>query len=368
MTKVFIPSYTDDIHALAVAKCLQDMGHEAILWMGADFPSRMMVEFYTCDGSSRHSFTGPNLDCSDTDFDVVWLRRPTAPVLPNWVHESDKLFVEDECNCYFQSLWYTLAPKAFWVNSIDAMKRGNSKLYQLQQAKQSGLNYPATCISNNPGVIRNFVSNRSNGCIYKPFTQRVWSGEDTSNAIWATPVSVDMMDSDSSLQLTPGIFQERIAKAFELRLVFMGTHCVAVKLDTQVVSGAEEDWRAYSRDLPTETYQLPEDIYLACRKLMKNIGLVFAVIDMIVTPNNDHIFLEINEMGQFLWLEELDPQLHLLDMFVNFLLNKTEEFIYTPSNDIVSFNDYKNGKLDKFYKNLRKMHVKRKFEYLIMES
>jgi hypothetical protein len=38
------------------------------------------------------------------------------------------------------------------------------------------------------------------------------------------------------------------------------------------------------------------------------LGLAFGCIDLIVTPEGEHIFLEVNEMGQFLWVRTSQDQ------------------------------------------------------------
>lgn len=38
---------------------------------------------------------------------------------------------------------------------------------------------------------------------------------------------------------------------------------------------------------------------------MADLGLVFACIDFIVTPDDKFVFLEINPNGQWLWVEKL---------------------------------------------------------------
>ncbi len=55
---------------------------------------------------------------------------------------------------------------------------------------------------------------------------------------------------------------------------------------------------------------------------MKKLGLVFGCFDFIVTPDNEYYFLEVNEQGQFLWIEEVNPDIKILDAFVNLLISK----------------------------------------------
>lgn len=55
--------------------------------------------------------------------------------------------------------------------------------------------------------------------------------------------------------------------------------------------------------------------------MMNELGIVFGCFDFIVTDDNQYVFLEVNEMGQFLWIEELLPELKMLDSFCNLLLS-----------------------------------------------
>src|SRR5947209_11946086 len=68
-----------------------------------------------------------------------------------------------------------------------------------------------------------------------------------------------------------------------------------------------------------EPYQLLSDLAEKCSSLLKELGLVFGCFDFIVTPAGDHIFLEVNEMGQFLFVEDYSG-LPLLDAFTEFLI------------------------------------------------
>jgi hypothetical protein len=52
---------------------------------------------------------------------------------------------------------------------------------------------------------------------------------------------------------------------------------------------------------------------------MDAMALRFGAIDLIVTPAGDYVFLEVNEMGQFLWIEQSAPQERLLAHFCAYL-------------------------------------------------
>jgi len=121
--------------------------------------------------------------------------------------------------------------------------------------------------------------------------------------------------------------QVEIKKKFELRIMAFGNYLVAAKLHSQEHQEGKLDWRAI-RDgqMLVEPFDLPEDIAQKLRDFMHHMGLVFGAFDMVVTPDDEYVFLEINEQGQFLWLEEFNPQFKMLDIFVQFLLQRSVDF------------------------------------------
>ena len=56
--------------------------------------------------------------------------------------------------------------------------------------------------------------------------------------------------------------------------------------------------------LRIEAYDLSPDIEELVLKLTSALGLVYGAIDMIVTPEGEHVFLEINPSGQFGFIEQ----------------------------------------------------------------
>ena len=57
---------------------------------------------------------------------------------------------------------------------------------------------------------------------------------------------------------------------------------------------------------PHYIFDLPSDIADKCGSLViDHYGLCFGAIHMIVTPEGDYVFLELNPHGQWAWLELL---------------------------------------------------------------
>ena len=120
-------------------------------------------------------------------------------------------------------------------------------------------------------------------------------------------------------------------KKYELRITCFGDYLVAAKLNSQSHESGKIDWRAISEgELSIEPYTLPPRLENQIRAFMRKLGLVFGSLDFIVTPEDEYIFLEVNEQGQFLWIEEYNLDFKMLDIFVNFLLSRSREFEWNP--------------------------------------
>jgi len=334
MTRVLIATYPADIHATVVADAINSRGHEAVLWQGADFPTRQEASILLDNGAApAWEVSGPLVSMtSEEPFDVVWYRRPVIePVLPEEMHPGDRVVAHRECSIFSRNLWQLIAPDAFWINPRGSRQRSSAKALQLQEALAVGLQIPPTLCSNDPSRIRNFIATNEGETVFKPFYPAQWLTETGSVLTFTSSVSLEDLPDDDILRLTPGIFQRRVPKDYELRLTYMGSHLVAAKLLSQEIPCARLDWKLAFTDLRVVPIEIPPALDRACRRLLRRLGIVFACLDVIVTPRGEHVFVEINEMGQFLWLEELNPEFRLLDPFCELLMQARSDFSWCRS-------------------------------------
>lgn len=330
--KILIPTQHQDIHAKVVARALASKGHDAVLWYGGDLPTQQTISLNFARGEGVElELRGADLDHHDA-FDAVWLRRPSSPTLPDDMHPSDNLFAIREWRHFLEGVWDTLDGSGFWVNPRQAARRAECKPVQLSEALRVGLEIPPSLMSNDPRRIRAFIySNDTTHTIYKPFTSTQWELEKGGSAyLFTATVEDNQLPEDELLRLSPGIFQPRIAKDHELRVTIIGDRIFVAKLESQAIDNARVDWRIGTRSVAIQPGHLPSTIEARCRALMTRLGLVFACLDFIVTPEGEHIFLEVNQMGQFLWLEELCPQMPLLDAFCELLIQRCPDFDWSP--------------------------------------
>jgi glutathione synthase/RimK-type ligase-like ATP-grasp enzyme len=113
----------------------------------------------------------------------------------------------------------------------------------------------------------------------------------------AAPIATD------SIRLTPAVFQSYVPKAREIRAVVVGERIYAAAVDSQVDEVTRHDVRAADNSDRYEQCQLPAAVAEALARLVAGFGLRSCSADLVETPSGEHVFLELNPNGQWLWLE-----------------------------------------------------------------
>ena len=159
-------------------------------------------------------------------------------------------------------------------------------------------------------------------------------------AAYTVPVTEDQLPDDDVVRLCPGIFQPFLQKSFEIRIACLGDLLVAARINSQTDDRAATDWRAGQMHIEMEPYELPAEVAAGCRRLLRDLGLAHASIDFIVDPDGEHVFLEVNPQGQFLFLETR-AGLPMLDMFSEFLVAGTRDFTWREDDhEVIRFEEF----------------------------
>lgn len=108
-------------------------------------------------------------------------------------------------------------------------------------------------------------------------------------------------DEDFSEQFLPSLVQTYVEKKYELRIFYLAGNFYTMAIFSQKDNKTAIDFRAYNREKPNRRvpFDLPKSIEYKLDLLMKKLDLNCGSIDMIVTPNNEFVFLEVNPVGQF---------------------------------------------------------------------
>jgi glutathione synthase/RimK-type ligase-like ATP-grasp enzyme len=96
---------------------------------------------------------------------------------------------------------------------------------------------------------------------------------------------------------------------------------MSAAVDSQVSARATHDWRRDGVRMLQDwrPYQLPPAVEEKILRLMDYFSLKYGAIDIILTPDGKHVFLELNPCGEFFWLEH-SPGLPISDAIADVLL------------------------------------------------
>lgn len=340
-----------DIHARAVAWGLEKAGHDSLVFYTHDFPQKTAISIRLGRDSDDGGAALVEFACARRgrpmaleDTDAVWLRRWYQPIVSPDLHPADAKFAQTESGEFMRSTMHMLDEyPRFWVNPLEAKLRADRKPVQLANAVAVGLRIPETLFSNDPARIRAFFHDNGGRAIYKPLTAATWVSDEKAHATFTSALTEDLLRHDASLANAPGIYQSFLEKDFELRVTVIGRTVFAARLESQKEGYYLVDWRANQLDNEIEcsVFALPAHIEEKCCALMDRLGLVFGCIDIVVTPEGQYVFLEVNEMGQFIWLEDMNAGLPLLDCFVKFLISRDPAYRYDSSDPIGDFAEFR---------------------------
>jgi glutathione synthase/RimK-type ligase-like ATP-grasp enzyme len=324
-----------DIHAHAVKWAHEQLGHRCYRWFAAD-TGTTGVELHLSGHESFMILRGPDGEVASDAIDAVWMRRLS---LPSFAHlrTGDQMVAAREMDNFIRGLWFAFPQETFWANPPSAAYAGCLKATALVAARRVGLSIPRTLMSNDMTAVRAFVDRAPGRVAVKGFRPAVWKAGSNHAVLQTTILEAAHLADEDSLRLSPAIFQDFVPKAFELRIAVFGETCIAAKITNQ----DDVDWRS-TYEMTLEPYQLPDAVQAKLLAFMRQMGLVMGAIDMIVTPEGEHVFIEVNEQGQMLWVEDQNPDIALLEPLVHFLISGDPRFVWKrPRQPTLRFADWR---------------------------
>jgi ATP-GRASP peptide maturase of grasp-with-spasm system len=102
------------------------------------------------------------------------------------------------------------------------------------------------------------------------------------------------------------IFQKYVEKKYEIRSFYLNGIFKSMAIFSQQNEKTKVDFREYDLERPNRCvpYNLPKKLEAKLHKLMLNLKINSGSIDIIVTPDDEYFFLEVNPTGQFNWLSK----------------------------------------------------------------
>lgn len=334
-----------DIHAYAVGWALQRLGTTPAYFYTSDLPDRAAVRLSGGGGTklelSLQCATGWDTP-SDTwrtpdEFKSVWFRRSRRPILRDTLGEGDRRVAAADWGLLLPSIELILEREVpLCVNRPSFRTYRNLKCLHLYLAQTVGLRTPYSLISNDPPQLGEFISSSETAgeeCIAKPLSMPSWQGSDESMFVFTTTLLTQDSLEGADVRSDPLILQHRIPKLFEARVTKIGAEYITVKIDSQASSAdsaldfrLSEDWR----ELGHEIIEMPCNVMTQLDSLCTELGMTFCTCDFIIDHDGEWTFLEINHMGNWLWVDLFNPETRLLDRMAQFLASGDPEFRYDP--------------------------------------
>ncbi len=234
---------------------------------------------------------------------AVLFRHFHVPTAPHVADGAARDLAESELRGAIEGALLSL--DAHWVNPPGANRTARHKLLQLALATREGLTVPETRVSSDPDEIRALHRAWGGRMIAKLVGgQVVAATADEQHLVFTTLLEEDDLREDASLAACPALYQRLVEKAFELRVTVVGDELFACRIDAGHTPDGKVDWRvAGTAGVDLAAHELDADVGRRCIALTRRLGLQVAGIDLIVTPDGETVFLELNAAGGWAWVQ-----------------------------------------------------------------
>lgn len=266
------------------------------------FPAsgRMTAEIGPAGGWSL-SLEADGQEVASADVSAIYYRRPRAFAFSESLAETHRPWSEGQMRYGFWGALESL--DVAWINRPGAVAAAEYKPRQLALARTVGLAIPATLVSNDPRAVAAFAAEQGRGVVTKALYARGPRAQDGSPSVVLYTTRVPAARTgDPSIALTAHLVQEFIPKAYDVRLTVVDGHLYAAAIDDADPENVE-DWRRSHHGLTYRVCAVPPEVAKRVRTLVDRLGLRFAALDFVVTPEGDWVFIEVNPNGQWAWIE-----------------------------------------------------------------
>lgn len=304
---ILVISGSDDLVAQAIHEELRQCGHSSQLLDFQFFPRRDRVAYaLSSDGRVSRSYwlDGVEVDLNNVT-SVLWRRPAKVKADPALVDPGITRYVETSSEEVLEAFFNDL--RCFQVPaSRTVLKSAYAKIPQLTLAAKLGFNLPVTLVTNDPGEFLDFYRRHNGRVITKTASVQAETWLGPMCTAYARMIRPRDLVHFQDVQSCPLIAQVYVEKALEIRVTVVGNDVFAAGIHSQATRRTRVDWRRYDRtSTPHDIHTLPAEIAQLCLSLVQSMGLAYGAIDLILTPEGQYVFLEINPNGQYKWIESL---------------------------------------------------------------
>lgn len=316
--RVLIVTSRGDLHADIVSAKLAVAGGAPFRLNLDEFPGCFALTLELArgrwDGELSHLLTGDTL--SICDIGAVWMRKKASfRFLSADLAQQERAYAEGEMEHVLFSLLYSL--DCYWMSHPAALRGASWKGEQLLRAARLGFRVPPSLVTNRRGSVDAFRAKLGGDIVFKALSSASLAAEDVApeeriaGSLPTTRITDEHEAALDAVTELPCFFQQHVPKRYELRVTVIGDRVFAARIDSQDDPRTATDYRDFSAKIRYAVGHLPPEIERRCLELVCSYSLNYGAIDLIVTPMGEHVFLENNPVGQFLFVEELVPELDM---------------------------------------------------------
>lgn len=324
MTTVLIITRSDDNESVAmVAGAVGRKGGRAIRFDTDRYPTEVRLSaFYGRGGEERLTLSNEEGEFDLREVTAVWHRRLNFGArIPQTLDKQLRRASLTETRAAAQGMLASL--KAFRMDAVRHIRHAENKQLQLRVAREVGLDIPRTLTTNDPAAVQAFSAACEGGMVTKMLSSFAVYEGGRELVVFTNSVRPEDLADLSGLSLCPTTFQESVPKALELRATVVGSRVLTASIDSQSSERAANDWRRDGLRMIGDwrPYELPREVEEKLLRLMDYFSLNYGAVDFIFTPDGRHVFLEVNPVGEFFWLE-LHAGLPVSDAIADVLLGR----------------------------------------------
>lgn len=232
-----------------------------------------------------------------SEIKVVWYRRGFL----NFKFFISKLFDVDEFRrIELKKLKEYIYYKLSQLPNINRFENADvNKLIVTEKAREVGLLTPKEYLVSNKEILQKILTSTNTEHATKSISGY---GTIPSDIVNYKILTKKLDDANSTPEnFFPSLVQEYIEKRYELRIFYMHGKFWSMAIFSQSDDTTEVDFRNYNLVKPNRNipFNVPYYIKQKIIKLMEKLDLNCGSIDMIVTPQLEFVFLEVNPVGQF---------------------------------------------------------------------
>lgn len=251
---------------------------------------------------------GGTLQTEDTvidlaQVDAVWMRH--TDVAAGVRHLVDPAHAAAMRVQTTAALWDLVdcLPHADHFDRLAALRTVPGPVAMLRWARDAGLAVPRTLASSDPTAVAAFIDGTPGPTIQKMLDSSASRVPRPGGADFLPTLRTTARDRArlDRVAVCPMVFQEEVPKQHELRVTVVGDRLFTAAIDPR----GTVDWRQHPELVRSFTpWRLDPAVGHAILRLMDRLGLELGTVDLIVRPDGRHVFLEVNTVSFFDFVEE----------------------------------------------------------------